>query len=298
MNMQAWLQKNTETLRGKRIAVTGSTGGLGMELCTYLASLGASLFLLDRNAARSAAHKESLSKRFGVDVTCVPLDLEDISSADAAVSALLDAQVDMFIHNAGAYSIPRHACSTGYDNVYQINFSSPYYMIRRLLPMLQARGGKVVVVGSIAHNYSHIDASDIDFSTRTASSKVYGNAKRYLMFALHELFREEKNARLAVAHPGITFTNITAHYPKVIFAVIKHPMKVIFMKPKIAALSILRGVFVDTEYGTWIGPRWFNVWGLPKKQTLRTCPGDERQKIAQIAEEVYRQCVKTAEDAK
>ena len=94
MNMQAWLQKNTETLRGKRIAVTGSTGGLGMELCTYLASLGASLFLLDRNAARSAAHKESLSKRFGVDVTCVPLDLEDISSADAAVSALLDAQVD------------------------------------------------------------------------------------------------------------------------------------------------------------------------------------------------------------
>lgn len=83
-----------------------------------------------------------------------------------------------------------------------------------------------------------------------------------------------------------------------IFAVIKHPMKVIFMKPKIAALSILRGVFADTEYGTWIGPRWFNVWGLPKKQTLRTCPGDERQKIAQVAEEVYRQCVKTAEDAK
>ncbi len=293
MNREKWRKQNTESLRGKTIAVTGSTGGIGRELCAYLAELGATLILLDRNAERSAAHADRLREGFGADVTCVRLDLEDLFSAEAAVEILLEREIDVFIHNAGAYSIPRHICACGYDNVFTINFAVPYYMIRRLMPMLRARRGRVVAVGSIAHNYSTIDPQDVDFSTRKAASKVYGNAKRYLMFALHELFRDETEATLAVTHPGITFTNITAHYPKLIFAVIKHPMKVIFMRPRKAALSILAGVFSSTPYGAWIGPRVFGVWGLPRLTFLDTCRASERDAIAQIAEQVYTQCADT-----
>ena len=291
MNIPTWLDKNTADLRGKTVAVTGSTGGLGKELCTHLASLGASLILLDRNAERSESHAADLRQRFpGITLSRIPLDLEDLSSAAAAVQELSRREIDVFIHNAGAYSSPRHTCESGYDNVFQINFATPYYMIRELLPALRERRGTVVAVGSIAHNYSKIDEADVDFHSRTAASKVYGNAKRYLMFALHELFREERDVRLAIVHPGITFTNITAHYPKLIFAVIKHPMKVIFMKPKKAALSILRGLFDNTEYGTWIGPALFDVWGFPKKKALTTCSAEEKKKIAAIAEEVYARC--------
>ena len=291
MNIQTWLDKNTANLHGKTVAVTGSTGGLGKELCTHLASLGASLILLDRNAERSESHAADLRQRFpGITLSRIPLDLEDLSSAAAAVQELSRREIDVFIHNAGAYSIPRHTCESGYDNVFQINFATPYYMIRELLPVLRERRGTVVAVGSIAHNYSKIDEADVDFHSRTAASKVYGNAKRYLMFALHELFREETDVRLAIVHPGITFTNITAHYPKLIFAVIKHPMKVIFMKPKKAALSILRGLFDNTEYGTWIGPALFDVWGFPKKKALTTCSAEERAIIATIAEDVYARC--------
>lgn len=291
MNIPTWLDKNTADLHGKTVAVTGSTGGLGKELCTHLASLGASLILLDRNAERSESHAADLRQRFpGITLSRIPLDLEDLSSAAAAVQELSRREIDVFIHNAGAYSIPRHTCKSGYDNVFQINFATPYYMIRELLPVLRERRGTVVAVGSIAHNYSKIDEADVDFHSRTAASKVYGNAKRYLMFALHELFREETDVRLAIVHPGITFTNITAHYPKLIFAVIKHPMKVIFMKPKKAALSILRGLFEHTEYGTWIGPALFDVWGFPKKKKLTTCSAEEKKKIAAIAEDVYARC--------
>lgn len=293
MKIAAWLNTYTGELRGKRIAVTGSTGGLGRELCAYLASLGASLVLLDRNETRSRAHGESLTAQYGVTVEYVTLDLEDLSSARASVEYLNATGIDVFIHNAGAYSIPRHVCESGYGNVYQINFATPYYMIRELLPMLRSRQGRVVVVGSIAHRYSEIDATDVDFSTRRAASKVYGNAKRYLMFALHELFRDEKDVHFALTHPGITFTNITAHYPKVIFAIIKYPMKVIFMKPARAALSVLYGVFSDTAYGEWIGPSVFDVWGDPKKKKLRSCDAEERGQIAKIAETVYLQCRKT-----
>lgn len=292
MKLATWLSAYTGELCGKRIAVTGSTGGLGREICAYLASMGASLVLLDRNKTRSRAHGESLVAQYGVTVEYVTLNLEDLSSASAAVTYLKETGVDVFIHNAGAYSIPRRVCESGYENVYQINFATPYYMIRELLPTLRLRRGRVVAVGSIAHRYSRIDAEDVDFSKRRAASKVYGNAKRYLMFALHELFRDEKDVHFALTHPGITFTNITAHYPKVIFAIIKYPMKVIFMNPARAALSIVYGVFSDTVYGEWIGPAHFDVWGLPKKKRLRSCDTKEREQIAKIAQTVYCRCKK------
>ena len=152
--------------------------------------------------------------------------------------------------------------------------------------MLENRGGRVVAVGSIAHNYSSLDESDVDFSRRRRASLVYGNAKRFLMYSLYPLF-ENSRAALAVTHPGITFTNITAHYPKPVFALIKHPMKVIFMKPRRAALSILRGVFESTESFTWIGPSSFGIWGLPKKTLLKTADGTERSRIAEIADKLF-----------
>ncbi|MBE6799081.1 MAG: SDR family NAD(P)-dependent oxidoreductase [Ruminococcaceae bacterium] len=287
MNIEKWLRKNTACLKGKKIAVTGSTGGLGRELCSYLGSLGAELILLDRNKERSEQHRDALKTRFGIDVKCINVDLECIESVRAATEALRREEVDIFIHNAGAYSIPRHKTATGYDNVYQINFASPYYMIRSLLPELRKRKGRVVAVGSIAHNYSKTDPLDIDFSTRRRSSLVYGNAKRHLMFSLFELFKDEKEVSLSIVHPGITFTNITAHYPKLVFAVIKHPMKVIFMKPRKAVLSILNGVFESTAYCEWIGPSVFDVWGYPKKRSLKTVDSSERTEIGRIAEEVY-----------
>lgn len=289
MRTEDWFSTWAESLTGRTVAVTGTTGGLGRELCAYLARCGADLILLDRSAERSAAHRDSLCERFpSARVNCIPLDLEDMVSVHAATQELIRRGIDVFFHNAGAYSIPRHRCTTDYDNVFQINFASPYYMIRMLLPTLRERGGRAVAVGSIAHRYSASDPQDIDFHTRRAASRVYGNAKRYLMFALWELFRTEQQAHLAIVHPGITLTNITAHYPKWIYAVIRHPMRVIFMRPHRAALSLLRGVFEDCGYGEWIGPRLFDVWGLPRRRsTLRSAPAAERGRIALAAEQVF-----------
>lgn len=288
MNVNKWLKLNTESLAGKTVAVTGTTGGLGREICLHLATLGASIILMDRNASRSEKFREELQNRFtGALFSCINVDMTDIESVKKALLQLKRDCPDIMIHNAGAYSIPRCKCTTGYDNVFQINFTSPYYMIRGLLPEMREKKGKFIVVGSIAHNYSKTDESDIDFSTRAKASKVYGNAKRYLMFSLYELFKDEKYATLSVTHPGITFTNITAHYPKIIFAIIKHPMKVIFMKPKKAALCIVKGAFDSTELNEWIGPRLFNVWGFPKKQRLKTCSDGERKMIAKNAESIY-----------
>jgi len=287
MRISKWLENNTERLDGKKVAVTGSTGGLGKELCRHLAALGASLILVDRNIEKSRAFADELRAAFPeVSITHITANMEDMTSVKAAAEALLQINVDFLILNAGAYAIPRKKCGTGFDNVFQINFLSPYYLSRRLFPSVSERGGRIVTVSSIAHNYSETDFDDIDFSTKKKASLVYGNAKRFLTYSLSELYGD--TGSLGITHPGITFTNITAHYPKLIFAIIKYPMKVIFMSPRRASLSILYGIFTPTGKREWIGPRLFNVWGLPKRKRLNTAGDDEIRRIADKAEELYK----------
>ncbi len=280
------IKNGAYTLQGKTVAISGSTGGLGRELCRRFCELGAALVLLDRSKARSLALIDELKKDF--PTLCaehITLDLEDMERVRAVADELSGREIDYLVLNAGAYSIPRHKCDTGFDNVFQINFVSPYYLARRLLDGIAKRGGRVMAVGSIAHNYSHVDPNDVDFSSRRAASKVYGNAKRYLMFSLMGL--GEQSRYVSVTHPGITVTNITAHYPKVIYALIKYPMKLIFTPPKRACLSLLCGLFEPCEKNEWIGPRVFGIWGAPKKQTLRSCKDAEARAICENAEAIY-----------
>lgn len=273
-------------LAGKAVALSGATGGLGRELCRQFAKLGASLILLDRNKAKSLSLKEELKAEFSdLCVEHITVDLEDMDAVKRAADELLSREIDYLVLNAGAYSIPRHKCETGFDNVFQINFVSPYYLAKRLLPSVKSRGGKIVAVSSIAHNYSKIDVNDIDFSTRSAASKVYGNAKRYLTYSLFALGKGDGS--VSIAHPGIAVTNITSHYPKLIYALIKYPMKVIFMSPKKASLSILCALFEDCGEREWIGPRFFDVWGKPQIKNLSTASADEAEKIVGIAEKIY-----------
>ena len=286
MNYTKWLNKNAKSLSGKTVAISGATGGIGVNLCDMLASLGANLICLDRNADKSNKLIADLKSKYtNLNATHITLDLENFDRVKDVTEQLKNLDIDFLILNAGAYKIPRHKCSTGFDNVFQINFVSPYYMAIELYSGIKNRGGRVVVVSSIAHNYSKIDANDIDFSSRTAASKVYGNAKRFLTFSLYGLFNNDDT--LSIVHPGITFTNITNHYPKLIFMLIKHPMKIIFIKPKKAALNMIYGLFNGTKSNEWIGPRFFNVWGLPTRQKLNTCDPKEANKIYELTENIF-----------
>ena len=281
-----WIERNTTSLCGKTVAVSGATGGIGVELCNYLAYLGANLICLDRNSKKSNKLIEDLKSKYPkLSAKHITVDLEEFDRVVEVVNELKQLEIDYLVLNAGAYKIPRHKCSTGYDNVFQINFVSPYYMARELTPQIKSKNGRVVAVSSIAHNYSIIDVNDIDFSSRTAASKVYGNAKRFLTFSLFGLVGDDDV--LSVVHPGITFTNITNHYPKLIFALIKHPMKIIFINRQKAALNLILGLFSDTQTNEWIGPSLFNIWGFPKKRKLFTCSEQEAKLICKITENIF-----------
>lgn len=283
MKIEKWIDKNTESLKGKTIAITGSTGGLGRYICKHVASLGGNLILVDRNERRSRQHAKEIEETFGVCAKSIIADMNKIGDVEALSQKIQKESVDILILNAGAYSLPREKSSTGYDQVFQINFLSPYYLTKKMIDSLKSRKGKVVVVGSIAHKYSKINENDIDFSKVKAPRKVYGNAKRFLMFSLEKLL-EKAGVDYAVAHPGITPTNITSHYPKFIKMISDFSMKMMFTCPRKASLNVVKAVFARLKQGCWVGPRVANIWGFPKVDRLKTCKEEEKSKIFEIAE--------------
>ena len=291
MNVEKWIQNNCTSLKGKLIAITGASGDLGKEVSFVLASLGANLLFINRNKEKSAKLKSDILEKYkNIEIREVILDLENFSNVKENIDKICNYPIDVLILNAGAYKLKRKISDLGFDNVYQINFISQYYIAKKVLETMKDRKqGKIVVVSSIAHNYSKINLSDVDFKNNNKCSKVYGNSKRFLMYSFCELFKNEENIKLSIVHPGISYTNITSHYPKWIFRFIKYPMKVIFNKPKKASLSIVRGIYDDCGYLEWIGPRWFNIWGYPSKKRLKSSNIKERTDIFNIAERIYKQ---------
>ena len=288
MSIKKWLEKNCSDLTGKTIVISGSTGGIGKNIVSILSDLNANLVLLGRDTEKLDGLKnELLSKNAHIKIDIIDVDLSDFESVKLCTNTLAKYEkIDVIIHNAGIYNVPIIKTNFGFNNVFSVNFLAPYYMTKQLLPILEkSNGSRVIIVGSIAHNYSHIDVNDIDFSTRKKSSKIYGNSKRFLMFSMAELFKNKK-VKSSITHPGITSTNMTNHYPKFIYALIKYPMKVLFFTPKKASLSIIKGIFDNTDYHYWIGPRLSNIWGYPKKQKLKTCSNEESEKIFEIAEKI------------
>ena len=289
MNYKKWLQQNTTSLLGKTVAITGSTGGLGKEICFWLASLGANLILLDRNKQKQENLKFQIYEKFSnIHINNFIVDNENFESVKKLCQNLKQVDIDILILNAGAYKIPRKITDTGYDNLFQINFLTPYYILKELLPILNInQNTKIVLVGSIAHKKNKFNPNDIDYSNCKKSMRVYGNAKRFIMFSAINLINQFKNVNLSIVHPGITLTNIISNFPKPLLFFVKPLMKIVFNSPKKASLNIIKGVFDNILDGNWIGPKYLDIWGLPKNKRLKTYNKQEAKMIYNCAEEIY-----------
>ena len=273
--------------QNRTIAITGSTGGLGKEICLKLAEMGASLIFINRNLKKSeelANHIRSIYPQTKIQI--VTIDLENIENVKKGVKELEKLNFDTLVLNAGIYNVPLKKTSTGINNVFQVNFVSQYYLVKKLISKTDLK--KVVAVGSIAYKNIKIDDNDIDYSTHKKQSKIYGNSKKFLMLSLMQLLKSNKNIEYSIAHPGITLTNMTSHYPKFINWFIKFGVKIVFPSPKKASLNITHAINNKCEYLTWIGPSAFDVWGKPKQKKLKHIYKNDCEKIFLQAEEIYK----------
>ncbi len=284
LNIEQWLDHNTVDLQGRVVAITGATGGLGRHVTRYLLKANAKIIMLDYNQESMDNLSQQLKAEFPhAEIESLEIDLNQIGSVNAVVAQLINRRIDFLVLNAGVYNVPLTAGQLGYNNVFQINFVSQYYLMEKLLPALQRTNGKVVAVTSIAHNWVKFDENDIDFTKHAKASKVYGNSKRCLTLALSEFFKDRDDVRLSLVHPGITLTPMTnAKNSKLTGAT----MKILFPKAEVAALNIVRGLFVDINYDEWVGPKVAKIWGAPTVAKLPVATTEERAKVSNLAENI------------
>ncbi len=140
-------------LSGKRILLTGATGGLGSAIAMQLAGKGAELALLGRNVEKLKALKNQLQQS-GCKAISIEADLSlagiPKKTIDAAIQKLDG--IDIVIHNAGIIDFIafENQSDTRIQEIIQTNVTSVIQLSNAVMPyFLQKNAGHMVFVGSI-----------------------------------------------------------------------------------------------------------------------------------------------------
>jgi 3-oxoacyl-[acyl-carrier protein] reductase len=138
-------------LQGKTALVTGGASGFGAEIAAVFAREGASVVILDLNAAGAeavAARFGGAAKAIGGDVTRA----EDIGKAVAMASS--SGRLDIVVNNAGFTHRNKpimEVTEEEFDRIYAVNVKSIFHMCRAVIPLMRAAGGGVIInIGSTA----------------------------------------------------------------------------------------------------------------------------------------------------
>lgn len=134
-------------LTGRRIVVTGATGGIGAAVARRLAAAGAELFLVARTRDRLEALAADLGAR------AIPADAGDPAGAGRVRETLGTDDVFALINAAGTFDLAPLAETAPemFERMIHGNLRAPFLITRALLPgMLERRGGHIVTVGSVA----------------------------------------------------------------------------------------------------------------------------------------------------
>lgn len=141
-------------LSGQVILITGGTSGLGAASAVALARLSpARIYISGRRPAAADTVIAAIAALPGPtpQVTFLPCDLASLASVRAAADTLLAAEprgLDILMANAGVAGVPPALTRDGYEIHFGTNHVGHALLIRKLLPLLRQRAGRVVSVTS------------------------------------------------------------------------------------------------------------------------------------------------------
>ncbi|MBL0730671.1 SDR family oxidoreductase [Piscinibacter sp. HJYY11] len=140
-------------LQGKRILVTGGGSGLGLEIATRYAELGAELVLCGRRKPVLDAAAAALRERHGTTVSTHALDIRDADDVDAMVQRIWDegGPLDGLVNNAAGNFVSRtqDVSPRGFDAVAGIVLHGTYYVTHHVGRRWIADGHKGSVISIV-----------------------------------------------------------------------------------------------------------------------------------------------------
>jgi short-subunit dehydrogenase len=192
-------------LRGRRVLITGASGGIGRCLAEQAAQRGARVVL----AARSAEKLEALAKQLtaaGAEAVAVPTDVTSEGERQRLLQTVADrfGGLDVLINNAGVASFGHFADSseTILRQIMEVNFFAPVELIRSSIPMLtEGQQPAIVNIASMC-------------GRRGLPAWTEYSASKFALCGLTEALRGEM-ARFAIdvllIVPGLTRSDLPRH---------------------------------------------------------------------------------------
>jgi NADP-dependent 3-hydroxy acid dehydrogenase YdfG len=187
-------------IKGKVIAITGASSGIGEATARLLAERGAHVVAGARRTERLEALVADIAAKGGsarfraVDVT----SREDMKAFVDFANAEFG-QVDVLVNNAGVMplSMMGDLKVEEWDRMIDVNIRGVLYGVAAVLPDMQARGnGQIVNVASIGAH------------TVIPTGAVYCGTK-YAVWAISEGLRQENpNVRVTTISPGVVATEL------------------------------------------------------------------------------------------
>ncbi len=251
------------------IAVTGATGSIGKSICFFFSYRNVNLILIGRNKKKLEELQSELSNRKAKTEIYV-LDLANIEEAKKFLLYAKEKKIDVFYNNAGVFKHPIEVID-GLDVSFKIDYLIPVLFMKKL-----SKYNKEMVfvnTASISYRY-HEFSKEIQGLNIKSGIKRYGFLKRLLM--METIYLRRHGIHCYIAHPGISYTGLFSKenkaYPKIILSLLRLPMKLIFMSPEKASLSlIMASSCFPKDSHEYLGPRGlFHTWGYPAFQSLNS----------------------------
>ena len=248
-------------LSGKRMLVTGSTSGIGLETVRVLALRGAHVIALGRTADKV----RKATAGFAGQITAIGCDQEDFAAVAACAKQIAGlGPLDVIIANAGILGSMDLELVHGVAKPFAVNHLAHFILVNRLLPVLKP-GGRVVMLSSDAHHRAPREGIAFD---NLAGEKGYRAIECYGQSKLANGLFARALARKGVAanslHPGVIATNIFSTLPPLIGGLVAL-FGLLFMK------SVAAGAATTCYVAT--APALAGVTGLYFKDCNPAVPG-------------------------
>lgn len=155
-------------IENKRVAITGPTSGLGLEVAIKLASLGAQVVLVCRDGKRGEAVASEINGAVGAErATVMTADTSDQSSIRAFARRYGDTYgtLDVLVNNAGILLPERRTSIDGIELTFATNVLGYHLVTMQLLDALKV-GVPSKVVNVASTFASDVDLDDLQFDRR------------------------------------------------------------------------------------------------------------------------------------
>ncbi|MGA2283607.1 MAG: SDR family oxidoreductase [Candidatus Dormibacteria bacterium] len=194
---------------GKRVIVTGATGGIGLAAACELARRGARLSIVARSESRATAAVARIKAAggTGTEVEVHKADLSSQASIRRLAAEILSGhpKVDVLINNAGAIYASRQLTEDGLELTWAVNHLAPFLLTNLLLDRIRASApARIVTTSSGAHHGARIPFDDINGDRGSRGFARYGQTKLANILFTVELARRLEGSGVTANcfHPG------------------------------------------------------------------------------------------------